>query len=77
MTDKSVDPLFRKSIVFCAWSGFAAIALFVIGGVILGEMLPPLLRANDSPEEFVRKVTEHLLSIQIGSVILMLSFALF
>lgn len=77
MVEKDIDPLFRKSIVFCAWSGLAATLLFVIGGVILGEMLPPLLRANDSPAEFVRKVTEHLLSIRVGSVILMLSFALF
>jgi len=77
VVEKDIDPLFRKSILFCAWSGLAAVVLFIIGGVILGEMLPPLLRANDPPEEFVRKVTEHLLSIQIGSVILMLSFALF
>jgi hypothetical protein len=45
--------------------------------MVLGEMLPPLLHANDPPEEFVRKVTEHLMSIRIGSVLLMLSFALF
>jgi hypothetical protein len=62
---------------FCAWSGFGAIVLFIIGGVFLGGMLPPLLRAYDSPEEIVRKVTEHLMAIRIGSVFLMCSFALF
>ncbi|HEX5804885.1 MAG TPA: hypothetical protein VFY31_00895 [Macromonas sp.] len=71
------NELFRKTIVFCAWSGLAAIVLFVIGGVFLGGMLPPLLHANDTPAEFVRKVSEHQLDIRIGSVFLMLSFALF
>jgi hypothetical protein len=71
------DDLFRKSMVFCAWSGFAAIILFIIGGVFLGGMLPPLLRANDSPAEMVRKVSEHLTAIRVGSVFLMVSFALF
>ncbi|HEX5806851.1 MAG TPA: hypothetical protein VFY31_11025 [Macromonas sp.] len=77
MTTSTHDELFRKTIVFCAWSGLAAIMLFVLGGMVMGEMLPPLLRANDPPAEFVRKVTEHLLSIRVGSVILMISFALF
>lgn len=63
--------------VFCAWSGFAAIVLFIIGGVFLGGMLPPLLRAYDPPDEFVRKVSTHLLAIRIGSIFLMCSFALF
>lgn len=76
MQEDSLDLMFRRSVIICAWSGLIAVILFVIGGVILGEMLPPLLRANDPPEEFVRKVTEHLLSIRIGSVILLFSFAL-
>jgi hypothetical protein len=71
------DELFRKTLVFCAWSGFAAIILFVIGGVILGGMLPPLLRAYDSPAVMVQKVTAHLMSIRVGSIFLMCSFALF
>lgn len=71
------DELFRKTLAFCAWSGFAAIVMFVIGGVFLGGMLPPLLRAYDSPAVVVQKVTAHLLSIRIGSIFLMCSFALF
>lgn len=71
------DELFRKSMVFCAWCGFLAIILFIIGGVFLGGMIPPLLRANDPAVEVVRKVSEHLMSIRIGSVFLMMSFALF
>lgn len=77
MEEKNRDKLFNRSIAFCAWSGFAAIVLFVIGGVLLGGMIPPLLQANDPPAEFVRKVSEHLFSIRVGSVVLMLSFALF
>jgi len=77
MTQATDDPLFRKSVAFCAWSGFAAIILFIIGGVVLGGMLPPLLRADDSAAEFVRKVSAHLFEIRIGSVFLMCSFALF
>ena len=77
MSQSIDDPLFRKSMAFCAWSGFVAIILFIIGGVILGGMLPPLLHADDAPAEFVRKVTEHLFEIRIGSVFLMCSFALF
>ena len=76
-THLAPDALFTKSMRFCGWSGIAAIILFVLGGMVLGEMLPPPLRANDPPEEFVRKVTEHLMSIRVGSVLLMLSFALF
>jgi hypothetical protein len=76
-TQTAPDALFTKSMRFCGWSGIAAIVLFVLGGMVLGEMLPPLLRANDTPAEFVRKVNEHLMSIRVGSVILMLSFALF
>jgi hypothetical protein len=74
---QSVDPLFRKSMKFCAWSGLAAIVLFIIGGVLLGGMIPPLLRANDAPAEIVRKLDAHLLSIRVGSIFLMISFALF
>ena len=77
MSQSIDDPLFRKSMAFCAWSGFVAIILFIIGGVILGGMLPPLLHADDAPAEFVRKITEHLFEIRIGSVFLMCSFALF
>lgn len=40
-------------------------------------MIPPLLHANDSLAEFVHKVTEYLFSIRIGTVFLMISFALF
>ena len=71
------DDLFRKGMTFCAWSGFLAIFFFIIGGMFLGGMLPPLLHANDSPAVFVSKVTEHLFSIRVGSVFLMISFALF
>lgn len=77
MSVRNEDPLFNKTIAFCAWSGFAAIVFFIIGGVLLGGMIPPLLHANDAPEELVRKVTEHLFSIRIGSVFLMISFMLF
>ncbi len=77
MSYTSNDPLFRKSMAFCAWSGFAAIIFFIIGGVWLGGMLPPLLHADEPAAEFVRKVTEHLFEIRIGSVFLMISFALF
>ncbi|HYP57376.1 MAG TPA: hypothetical protein VEQ35_03720 [Beijerinckia sp.] len=69
--------LFQTSIAFCAWSGIASIILFIIGGVLLGGMIPPLLAPDDPPSEFVRKVSEHLLAIRVGSVFLMLSFALF
>lgn len=71
------DVLFRKTMVFCAWSGFAAVTLFIVGGMILGGMLPPLFRADEPATEFVRKVTEHLMAIRVGSVFLLLSFALF
>ena len=71
------DQLFMRSMRLCAWSGFLAILLFIIGGVILGGMLPPLLQANDTAEVMVQKVSEHLLEIRIGSVLLMASFALF
>lgn len=77
MNSAQEDQLFMRSMRFCAWSGFLAIIFFIIGGVILGGMLPPLLQANDPANEIVRKVTENLLEIRIGSVILMVSFALF
>lgn len=77
MRQRDPDALFDRSITFCAWAGFAAIVLFIIGGMLLGGMLPPLLRANDPPAEFVRKVSENLLPIRVGSVFLMASFALF
>lgn len=64
MSYTSNDPLFRKSMAFCAWSGFAAIIFFIIGGVWLGGMLPPLLHADEPAAEFVRKVTEHLFEIR-------------
>ncbi|MBK6657498.1 MAG: hypothetical protein IPG43_04765 [Proteobacteria bacterium] len=73
----SGQDLFRKSLRFCAWTGFAAVVLFIIGGVILGGMIPPLLHANDLPEVAVRKLTENLLQIRVGSVFMLASFALF
>ncbi|GAB3370937.1 hypothetical protein NCG89_04895 [Spongiibacter taiwanensis] len=71
------DVQFEKAMRFCAWSGIFAIIFFILGGMVLGGMLPPLLNANDSPDIFVSKVTEHLTSIRVGSVVLMISFALF
>lgn len=71
------DKLFQKSMTFCAWSGFLAIVFFILGGMVLGGMLPPLLQANDSADVFVSKVNEHLWSIRFGSIFLMISFALF
>jgi len=71
------DALFRPGLKFCAWSGIAAVILFIIGGVVLGGMIPPLLAPDDAPEEFVRKISDHLLAIRVGSVFLMVSFMLF
>ncbi len=69
--------LFQRSMVFCAWTGYAAVILFIIGGVLLGGMIPPLLNANDVPEEAVRKLSENLFQIRIGTVFMLASFALF
>ncbi len=77
MTGVNDDSLFRKSMVFCGWSGIAAVILFIIGGCLLGGMLPPLLHANDSAAEVVRKLSENTTSIRFGSIIMMCSFALF
>lgn len=73
----SKDDLFRRSMVFCGWGGVAAVVLFIIGGMILGGMIPPLLSPDDPPAEFARKISENLLQIRIGSVFLVASFALF
>ena len=73
----AADQLYRKSMTFCAWSGFMAIIFFIIGGTILGGMIPPLLNAGEPPAEFVRKVSEQLFEIRIGSIFMMNSFALF
>jgi hypothetical protein len=75
-TDEN-DQLFRRTIIFSAWSGFAAIAFFIIGGAVLGGMIPPLLRAYEPADEVVRKVSENLMQIRIGSVLMMIAFALF
>lgn len=77
MMTKNADDLFGRSLAFCAWCGITAIVLFIIGGMLLGGMIPPLLAPNDPPGEFVRKITENLFAIRIGSVFLMMSFALF
>lgn len=77
MNEASTDDNFRKTMIFCAWSGFFAVIFFIIGGSVLGGMLPPLLNAGDAPEEFARKVSENVFPIRIGSIFLLLSFALF
>jgi hypothetical protein len=77
MQTLTTDPLFRKSMRFCAWSGIVAVTFYIIGGVILGGMTPPLLNAGDSPEEFVRKLTENLFEIRFASIFMMISFAAF
>lgn len=71
------EPLFRKSMRFCAWSGYMAVIFYIIGGVILGGMTPPLLNSGEAPEVFVRKITDNQFQIQIASVFMMISFALF
>jgi hypothetical protein len=71
------DGFFRSALAFGGYSGYAAIILFIIGGVWLGGMLPPLLNASDSPAQAVAKVSDNLLAIQIGSIFLIASFALF
>ncbi|GAB3377430.1 hypothetical protein NCG89_13650 [Spongiibacter taiwanensis] len=77
MSNVQDDLLFQKSMLCCAWSGFLAIVFFIIGGMFLGGMLPPLLQANDPAAVFASKVSEHLIGIRVGSVFLMISFALF
>ncbi len=77
MSAKSGHDFFKRSLAFCGWTGIAAVILFIIGGVVLGGMVPPLLHANDMPEEAVRKLTENLFQIRIGSVFMVASFALF
>ena len=71
------DSLSRKSLAFCGYTGYAAIILFIIGGVWLGGMLPPLLNASDTPAEVVAKVNENLLNMRVGSIFMIASFALF
>ena len=71
------DSLSRKSLAFCGYTGYAAIILFIIGGVWLGGMLPPIPNANDAPAELVAKVNENLLGFRVGSIFLVASFALF
>lgn len=71
------DPLFTKSLVFCAWTGFACIFFFIIGGVILGGMLPPLFSSAEPAVEFTRKVAEDAFSIRLGAAFMVLAFALF
>ena len=71
------DNLSRKSLAFCGYTGYAAIILFIIGGVWLGGMLPPIPNANDAPAELVAKVNNNLLSFRIGSIFMIASFALF
>ena len=71
------DPLFTKSMTFLGWSGFACVVFFIIGGVLLGGMLPPLFNSADPAAEFARKVTEDAFSLRLGSAFMVLSFALF
>lgn len=71
------DPLFTRSMVFCARTGFACVLFFIIGGVILGGMLPPLFSSAEPAEEFARKVTENAFSLRLGSAFMVLSFAMF
>tara|TARA_Y100001968_G_scaffold215549_1_gene198289 strand:- start:206 stop:940 length:735 start_codon:yes stop_codon:yes gene_type:complete len=71
------DPLFTKSMTFLGWSGFACVVFFIIGGVLLGGMLPPLFNSADPAAEFARKVTENAFSLRLGSAFMVLSFALF
>ncbi len=73
----SSDGFFRSALAFSGYTGYAAIILFIIGGVWLGGMLPPLLNASDSPAQAVAKVSDNLFAIQIGSIFLIASFALF
>ena len=71
------DSLSRKSLAFCGYTGYAAIILFIIGGVWLGGMLPPIPNANDAPAELVAKVNDNLLNFRVGSIFMIASFALF
>ena len=73
----ALDSLSRKSLAFCGYTGYAAVILFIIGGVWLGGMLPPIPNANDAPAELVAKVNENLLGFRVGSIFLVASFALF
>ena len=73
----ALDSLSRKSLAFCGYTGYAAVILFIIGGVWLGGMLPPIPNANDAPAELVAKVNENLLGFRVGSIFMVASFALF
>lgn len=77
MADVSKDYLFYKAQRFCGWAGVVAVTFFIIGGMILGGMLPPLISPDDPPAEFARKVSENVVAIRIGSVFLIFSFAMF
>jgi hypothetical protein len=66
----------RKAQLICTWSGPIFAFLFVIGGVLIGKMIPPILDSADPSAEFGRKVTEHLAEVRIGSFIIMMACAL-
>ena len=70
------DSLSRKSLHFAATPDMRRI-LFIIGGVWLGGMLPPIPNANDAPAELVAKVNDNLLNFRVGSIFMIASFALF
>jgi hypothetical protein len=60
----------RKAQLFCAWCGPIFALLFIVGGVLIAKMIPPFLNSADPPDEFGRKVIEHLSEVRIGSLIM-------
>ncbi|MCB1668262.1 MAG: hypothetical protein R3E73_10975 [Porticoccaceae bacterium] len=73
MLQSNNDPLFKRTLVICGWSGLLAVIFFVIGGSVLGGMIPPLFSADESALEFVRKATENLFQIRVGTVFMIIA----
>ncbi|TAM69787.1 hypothetical protein [Mycobacterium sp.] len=66
----------RRAQLICVWSGPLLTVLFIIGAVLLGRFIPPLIAPSDSAQMVAAKVADHGTRIRLGALITIISMSL-
>lgn len=66
----------RRAQLLCIWCGPALTVLFLVGAVILGKYIPPLIHPEDSAQEVANQLADNTDRIRIGAFLTIISMSL-
>jgi hypothetical protein len=66
----------RRAQLVCVWTGPLCAVLFIIGAVLLGHFIPPMVAPSDTAQVVARKFAEHTTQIRLGALVTIISMSL-